>query len=229
VAPGPVVPLSSSDSSSFSSCACTRTRGFFHASESHPILWFGWTDFYGARGSCPCSGSGYCRYGGNTAERVVRTDGGELIVLDLGTGLRELGVAISSGPSGRGPPVRATALLTHACTSTTSSGSRSTPPPPPGLRVGRLRAAQSDGHDRRRAVRPRAATVFSPFPLQRPARRTCGSESSATATSSRSRRQDSSAPESLTRGRPSGFRIDVDGRASRYLPIHQHRSGRSDR
>ena len=69
--------------------------------------------FYGARGSCPCAGEGYHRYGGNTASVLVRTDGGELIVLDMGTGLRPLGAAISSQRPPGGPPIRATVLLTH--------------------------------------------------------------------------------------------------------------------
>jgi phosphoribosyl 1,2-cyclic phosphodiesterase len=69
--------------------------------------------FFGARGSCPCAGEQYHRYGGNTASVLVRTGDGELIVLDLGTGLRALGAAVSSDHPAGGPPVRATALLTH--------------------------------------------------------------------------------------------------------------------
>jgi ribonuclease BN (tRNA processing enzyme) len=69
--------------------------------------------FYGARGSCPCAGDKYVRHGGNTASVLVRTSAGELIVLDLGTGLRALGVAVSSDHPDGGPPVRATGLLTH--------------------------------------------------------------------------------------------------------------------
>jgi phosphoribosyl 1,2-cyclic phosphodiesterase len=69
--------------------------------------------FFGARGSCPCAGERYRRYGGNTSSVLVRTGAGELIVLDLGTGVRSLGVAISSDHPNGGPPVRATALVTH--------------------------------------------------------------------------------------------------------------------
>ena len=68
--------------------------------------------FFGTRGSCPCSGSCYQRYGGNTPSVLVRT-ASELIVLDLGSGLRALGAHVSSDHPGGGPPVRATALLTH--------------------------------------------------------------------------------------------------------------------
>jgi phosphoribosyl 1,2-cyclic phosphodiesterase len=69
--------------------------------------------FYGARGSCPCAGERYKRYGGNTASVLLRTSSDELIVLDLGTGLRALGAAVSSDHPSGGPPVHATALLTH--------------------------------------------------------------------------------------------------------------------
>lgn len=68
--------------------------------------------FFGTRGSCPCSGSCYQRYGGNTPSVLVRT-ATELIVLDLGSGLRALGAHVSSDHPAGGPPVRATALLTH--------------------------------------------------------------------------------------------------------------------
>jgi phosphoribosyl 1,2-cyclic phosphodiesterase len=68
--------------------------------------------FFGTRGSCPCSGQDYQRYGGNTPSVLVRT-GDQLIVLDLGTGLRALGAHVSSDHPAGGPPVKATALLTH--------------------------------------------------------------------------------------------------------------------
>ena len=47
--------------------------------------------FYGVRGSCPCSGDRYRRYGGNTSCLVVDIDGDEPLIVDLGTGLRALG------------------------------------------------------------------------------------------------------------------------------------------
>lgn len=68
--------------------------------------------FFGTRGSCPCSGPSYERYGGNTPSVLVST-GDQLIVLDLGTGLRALGAHVSSDLPAGGPPVQATALLTH--------------------------------------------------------------------------------------------------------------------
>ena len=46
--------------------------------------------FWGTRGSCPVSTAATARYGGNTACTEVRI-GGLLLIIDCGTGLRELG------------------------------------------------------------------------------------------------------------------------------------------
>jgi CheY-like chemotaxis protein/phosphoribosyl 1,2-cyclic phosphodiesterase len=50
--------------------------------------------FWGARGSIPTPGPTTLRYGGNTPCVEIRTDDGTLIILDCGTGLRELGLAL---------------------------------------------------------------------------------------------------------------------------------------
>jgi phosphoribosyl 1,2-cyclic phosphodiesterase len=68
--------------------------------------------FYGVRGSCPCSGEDYVRYGGNTACVCVEIGDEPPIVLDLGTGLRPLGHALEER-YGLGKPVEVTAFLTH--------------------------------------------------------------------------------------------------------------------
>ncbi len=47
--------------------------------------------FWGARGSLPVSGEMYNRYGGNTTCVDIRTAGGKVIIVDAGTGIRELG------------------------------------------------------------------------------------------------------------------------------------------
>ncbi len=47
--------------------------------------------FWGVRGSIPVPGSGTVRYGGNTSCVEVRTDDGTVLVLDCGSGARELG------------------------------------------------------------------------------------------------------------------------------------------
>jgi phosphoribosyl 1,2-cyclic phosphodiesterase len=49
--------------------------------------------FWGVRGSIPAPGPGTVRYGGNTSCVSVRTRGG-LLVLDCGTGARNLGLAL---------------------------------------------------------------------------------------------------------------------------------------
>ena len=68
--------------------------------------------FFGVRGSCPCSGAGFLRYGGNTS-CVALTVGDEApIVLDLGTGLRPLGHELEAR-YGADAQIEISALLTH--------------------------------------------------------------------------------------------------------------------
>jgi len=63
--------------------------------------------FWGVRGSIACPGHATLRYGGNTACVEVNC-GPRLVILDAGTGLRDLGLALQS----RGP-ISADMLLTH--------------------------------------------------------------------------------------------------------------------
>jgi len=51
--------------------------------------------FWGTRGSIPTPGERTVRYGGNTACVEVRDRSGHLLVLDAGTGLRELGISLN--------------------------------------------------------------------------------------------------------------------------------------
>ena len=69
--------------------------------------------FYGVRGSCPCSGDRYRRYGGNTSCLVIGIEGDEPLIVDLGTGLRDLGTDFLKESRATGAPLQATALLTH--------------------------------------------------------------------------------------------------------------------
>ncbi len=69
--------------------------------------------FYGVRGSCPCSGDRYRRYGGNTSCLLIDIEGDEPLIVDLGTGLRALGDVLLEETRALGAPLRATALLTH--------------------------------------------------------------------------------------------------------------------
>jgi phosphoribosyl 1,2-cyclic phosphodiesterase len=64
--------------------------------------------FWGVRGSLPCPGPATKRYGGNTPCVEVRC-GGRLLILDGGTGLRELGDALTED----GGTIDADLLLTH--------------------------------------------------------------------------------------------------------------------
>lgn len=68
---------------------------------------------WGTRGSIPSPGRSTVRYGGNTPCIEVRTTTGWLVILDAGTGIRELGlhlVAQADAVSG----IRGDILLTHA-------------------------------------------------------------------------------------------------------------------
>lgn len=58
--------------------------------------------FWGVRGSIPAPGPGTVRYGGNTACVSVRLAGGQLLILDLGTGARNLGNLLMEGAFGKG-------------------------------------------------------------------------------------------------------------------------------
>ncbi len=66
--------------------------------------------FWGVRGSIPSPGPGTVRYGGNTSCLEVRA-GGEIIILDAGTGLRPLGIALMNEFQER--PFNLTLLLSH--------------------------------------------------------------------------------------------------------------------
>ena len=68
--------------------------------------------FWGTRGSIPSPGPLTVRYGGNTPCLEVRTAEGWLIILDAGTGIRELGRALLEKANGH--PIRGDIYLTHA-------------------------------------------------------------------------------------------------------------------
>ena len=66
---------------------------------------------WGVRGSIPVPGPGTVRYGGNTACVEIRADD-ELIILDAGSGIRELGLALEKEFGSR--PIKLSLLITHA-------------------------------------------------------------------------------------------------------------------
>jgi phosphoribosyl 1,2-cyclic phosphodiesterase len=65
---------------------------------------------WGVRGSIPVPGAATVRYGGNTSCVEVRADG-EIIVLDAGTGIRLLGIALEQEFGSQ--PINLTLLITH--------------------------------------------------------------------------------------------------------------------
>jgi len=67
--------------------------------------------FWGTRGSIPVPGPETLRYGGNTTCLELRADG-EIIVLDAGSGIRPLGVALQKEFQAR--PIKLSLLITHA-------------------------------------------------------------------------------------------------------------------
>jgi phosphoribosyl 1,2-cyclic phosphodiesterase len=68
--------------------------------------------FWGTRGSIPSPGPATVRYGGNTPSIEVRTPSGSLLLLDAGTGIRELGRALIARANGS--PITGDIYLTHA-------------------------------------------------------------------------------------------------------------------
>src|SRR5262247_2661106 len=67
--------------------------------------------FWGTRGSIPTPGPHTARYGGNTSCVAVEGPGGQLVILDAGTGIRGLGLTLVERQNGA---VKAEILLSHA-------------------------------------------------------------------------------------------------------------------
>jgi len=69
--------------------------------------------FWGVRGSIPCPGPGTVKYGGNTACIELRfPESDRLIIIDAGSGIRELGNFMMANDLPNGP-LRADIFLTH--------------------------------------------------------------------------------------------------------------------
>jgi len=58
--------------------------------------------FWGVRGSFAMSGRDFLRYGGNTTSVELRTDAGERLLIDLGTGATELAKTLMGSEFGKG-------------------------------------------------------------------------------------------------------------------------------
>jgi phosphoribosyl 1,2-cyclic phosphodiesterase len=67
--------------------------------------------FWGTRGSIPTPGAHTARYGGNTPCVAVEGAGGQLVILDAGTGIRVLGLQLVEKQNGA---VKVEILLSHA-------------------------------------------------------------------------------------------------------------------
>ena len=68
--------------------------------------------FWGVRGSIPTAGPTTVKYGGNTSCIEIRGDNDEIIILDAGTGLRELGNFLIANDLKKGP-LKLHILLSH--------------------------------------------------------------------------------------------------------------------
>ncbi|MEO7965453.1 MAG: MBL fold metallo-hydrolase [Gemmatimonadaceae bacterium] len=68
--------------------------------------------FWGTRGSCPSPGPETAKFGGNTTCLEVVTDNGDLVILDAGTGIRELGNALVA--RAEGAQIRGDLFFSHA-------------------------------------------------------------------------------------------------------------------
>ena len=64
--------------------------------------------FWGTRGSIATPGTATAHYGGNTSCTELRTDSGDLLILDCGTGARQLGLRLL-----KERPIKANILITH--------------------------------------------------------------------------------------------------------------------
>lgn len=69
-------------------------------------------EFWGVRGYVPTPGAEYLRYGGNTCCTALYGSGGELVVIDSGTGFCQLGDLLMTREFGRGEG-EMTLLITH--------------------------------------------------------------------------------------------------------------------
>jgi phosphoribosyl 1,2-cyclic phosphodiesterase len=67
--------------------------------------------FWGVRGSFPVSGKDKTRFGGHTPCAGISSSDGRLIIIDAGTGIRDLGKEIMRSAAGK--PVELHLLLTH--------------------------------------------------------------------------------------------------------------------
>ena len=177
---------------------------------------------WGARGSIPAPGPETTRYGGNTSCVQVTLDDGSTLVLDAGTGIRTLGLA----------------LQPHAERPAAHPAHPPAPGPHPGADVlrarcsGRSRRSSSGARPR---PRPRCATA-SRATSRRRWRRSRSASCPATCRSARpSRREWKIGPARIRaasvthRGPTLGYRIEADGTLALLHPRPRARARRPAR
>jgi phosphoribosyl 1,2-cyclic phosphodiesterase len=174
--------------------------------------------FYGVRGSCPCSGDRYRRYGGNTSCLLIEIEGDEPLIVDLGTGARALGDVLLAQARATGNPLQATALLTHLHFDHILGIPFFSPLQDPGARLTLHGPAQMRGTVRdalHAAVQPPVFPIhMDEFPGKMVMIDTREEDFSIGSAKVMAR----SIPHS---GITLGYRIEAEGRTIAYLPDHQ--------
>ncbi len=178
--------------------------------------------FYGVRGSCPCSSDLYRRYGGNTSCVLVTVEDEPPLLLDLGTGVRELGTVLGRTLRATGVPLEANALLTHLHYDHILGLPFFSPLQDPGSRLDVYGPSQESGG----LYDVLAAAVQPPFfPIQMGEfRGDLRFHELDAFTEAQHFELGSIAVQARTvphRGHTLGFRVEADGRSLVYLPDHQ--------
>ena len=172
---------------------------------------------WGARGSIPCPGPDTVRYGGNTSCVQVTLADGTQLVLDAGTGIRNLRL-----PEHAAARQRRAAPHPHP-----ADAPAPRPHPGPAVLPGTLRSAQRDhdlGSDRPRldAARPHRPLHVRPADSGRAARAAVPpGVQRLPAASGRSARPSSARRPSTTAARRSASASPIPTRRSRYIPDHE--------
>lgn len=68
-------------------------------------------EFWGVRGTAPASGRNYLKYGGHTPCLSVISSAGDVVIIDAGTGIKNLGEKLMAGPAAT--DLRLHLLFTH--------------------------------------------------------------------------------------------------------------------
>jgi phosphoribosyl 1,2-cyclic phosphodiesterase len=116
--------------------------------------------FWGTRGSVPTPGPSTVRYGGNTSCVQVATAAGTCLILDSGTGIRELGLHLTR----QGAPVSAHLMLGHTHWDHISGFPFFAPGFQPGNRLA-IYGAHDPDHSLRDALAGQMHSTYFPVPL----------------------------------------------------------------